>query len=171
VHSIACVSAQLIVKLFSHSWVCCCLERRDRDVANAKEQNASANLTPTVKTPLSKAEAKENSLEDEGEPEIYEGEDKDDLEARGESLSYRESGIITSSPSTPFFTLTPHYAGPVQYTPPPSPPSPSASFYDMSDEDEGEYNTIAHASSGKGVKLLYSKSKVCAPSELQRLTS
>lgn len=102
----------LIVKLFSPSWVCCCLERRDRDVANAKEQNASANLTPTVTTPLSKAEAKENSLEDEGEPEIYEGEDKDDLEARGESLSYRESGIITSSPSTPFFTLTPHYGGP-----------------------------------------------------------
>jgi hypothetical protein len=41
----------------------------------------------------------------------------------------------------------------------------------MSDDDEGEYNTIAHASSGKGVKLLYSKSKVCAPPELQRLTS
>ncbi|KAJ6134105.1 hypothetical protein N7523_000427 [Penicillium sp. IBT 18751x] len=51
-------------------------------------------------------------------------------------------------------------AGPVQYTPPPSPPSPTASFYDMSDDDEDEYNTIAHASSGKGVKLLYSKSKV-----------
>lgn len=50
--------------------------------------------------------------------------------------------------------------GPVKYTPPPSPPSPTASFYDLSDDDEGEYNTIAHASSGKGVKLLYSKSKV-----------
>ncbi len=40
------------------------------------------------------------------------------------------------------------------------PPSPSASFYDMSDDEEGEYNTIAHSKSGKGVKLLFSKSKV-----------
>jgi hypothetical protein len=38
-------------------------------------------------------------------------------------------------------------------------PSP-ASFYDMSDDEEGEYNTIRHAESGKGVKLLYTKSKV-----------
>ncbi|KAF2015555.1 GTPase-activating protein GYP7 [Aaosphaeria arxii CBS 175.79] len=43
---------------------------------------------------------------------------------------------------------------------PPSPPSPSASFYDLSDDEEGEYNTIRHTSSGKGVKLLYTKSKV-----------
>ena len=42
----------------------------------------------------------------------------------------------------------------------PGPPSPSASFYDVSDEDEGDYNTITHASTGKGVKLLFSKSKV-----------
>jgi hypothetical protein len=41
-----------------------------------------------------------------------------------------------------------------------SPPSPSASFYDLSDDEEGEYNTITHSSSGRGVKLLYSKSKV-----------
>jgi hypothetical protein len=41
-----------------------------------------------------------------------------------------------------------------------SPPSPSASFYDMSDDEEGEYNTIRHSSSGKGVKLLFTKSKV-----------
>lgn len=47
-----------------------------------------------------------------------------------------------------------------KYTPPASPPSPSASFYDVSDEDEDEYNTIAHQQSRKGVKLLYSKSKV-----------
>lgn len=40
------------------------------------------------------------------------------------------------------------------------PPSPSASFYDLSDDEEGGYNTIAHATTGKGVKLLYSKSKV-----------
>lgn len=30
----------------------------------------------------------------------------------------------------------------------------------MSDDEEGEYNTIRHTSSGSGVKLLYSKSKV-----------
>lgn len=60
-----------------------------------------------------------------------------------------------------------------------SAPSPTASFYDMSmhypipslwqehmandskgDDEENEYNTIRHAKGGKGVKLLYSKSKV-----------
>jgi TBC1 domain family member 15 len=46
-------------------------------------------------------------------------------------------------------------------TPPPSPPSPTASFYDVSDDEEVEYNKIAHSKSGKGVKLLFSKSKVC----------
>ncbi|MCJ1392362.1 GTPase activating protein [Xylographa bjoerkii] len=45
-------------------------------------------------------------------------------------------------------------------TPPASLPSPSASFYDLSDDEEGEYNTIMHSSSGRGVKLLFSKSKV-----------
>jgi hypothetical protein len=40
------------------------------------------------------------------------------------------------------------------------PPSPSASFYDLSDDEEGGYNTIAHSKTGKGVKLLFSKSKV-----------
>ena len=43
---------------------------------------------------------------------------------------------------------------------PPSPPSPTASFYDMSDDEEDDYNTIRHSRSGKGVKLLFSKSKV-----------
>ncbi|KAF2755533.1 GTPase-activating protein-like protein gyp7 [Pseudovirgaria hyperparasitica] len=43
---------------------------------------------------------------------------------------------------------------------PRGPPSPTASFYDLSDDEEGEYNTIRHSSSGKGVKLLYTKSKV-----------
>ncbi|KAF2002457.1 hypothetical protein P154DRAFT_544452 [Amniculicola lignicola CBS 123094] len=43
---------------------------------------------------------------------------------------------------------------------PPSPPSPSASFYDLSDDEEGEYNTIRHTATGRGVKLLYTKSKV-----------
>lgn len=43
---------------------------------------------------------------------------------------------------------------------PPSPPSPTASFYDQSDDDENGYNTIRHTKTGKGVKLLYAKSKV-----------
>lgn len=43
---------------------------------------------------------------------------------------------------------------------PPSPPSPTASFYDMSDDEEGGYSTIRHTKTGKGVKLLYTKSKV-----------
>ncbi|KZF21405.1 RabGAP/TBC [Xylona heveae TC161] len=47
-----------------------------------------------------------------------------------------------------------------QYTPPGSPPSPSASFFDVSDDEEGDYNTISHTSSTRGVKLLFSKSKV-----------
>jgi hypothetical protein len=51
-------------------------------------------------------------------------------------------------------------ANPVKYTPPATPPSPSASYYDLSDDDENEYNAIAHSRSGRGVKLLYSKSKV-----------
>ncbi|KAI9841934.1 MAG: GTPase activating protein [Thelocarpon superellum] len=51
-------------------------------------------------------------------------------------------------------------SSPIQYTPPASPLSPTASFYDVSDEEEGEYNTIAHTPSGRGVKLLFSKSKV-----------
>jgi hypothetical protein len=50
------------------------------------------------------------------------------------------------------------------------PPSPSASFYDLSDDEEGEYNTIAHSSAGKGVKLLFSKSKVsCATALTNKL--
>ena len=38
--------------------------------------------------------------------------------------------------------------------------SPTASFYDLSDEDEADYNTITEATAGRGVKLLFSKSKV-----------
>lgn len=49
---------------------------------------------------------------------------------------------------------------PNRLTPPPSPPSPSTSFYDVSDDEESDYNTVAHSKSGKGVKLLFSKSKV-----------
>lgn len=44
---------------------------------------------------------------------------------------------------------------------PPRASSPSASFYAMSDDEEGEYETITHVQSGRGVKLLFSKSKVC----------
>lgn len=43
---------------------------------------------------------------------------------------------------------------------PPSPPSPTASFYDMSDDEEGDYSTIHQSDGGRGVKLLYAKSKV-----------
>lgn len=39
-------------------------------------------------------------------------------------------------------------------------PSPAGSLYDLSDDEEADYNTIAEATSGKGVKLLFSKSKV-----------
>ncbi|KAI0491075.1 GTPase-activating protein GYP7 [Xylaria cf. heliscus] len=38
--------------------------------------------------------------------------------------------------------------------------SPTGSFYAMSDDEEGEYNTITHTETGRGVRLLYSKSKV-----------
>ncbi|KAH6686180.1 GTPase-activating protein GYP7 [Plectosphaerella plurivora] len=44
--------------------------------------------------------------------------------------------------------------------PPPRPASPSDSYYAMSDDEEGEYNTITHTETGRGVKLLFSKSKV-----------
>ncbi len=53
--------------------------------------------------------------------------------------------------------MTSKSAQPAGDTPP---LSPTASFYDLSDDEEGEYNTIMHSSSGKGVRLLFSKSKV-----------
>jgi hypothetical protein len=40
------------------------------------------------------------------------------------------------------------------------PTSPAESFYAMSDDEEGGYNTITHTETGRGVKLLFSKSKV-----------
>ncbi|EHK26045.1 uncharacterized protein TRIVIDRAFT_79653 [Trichoderma virens Gv29-8] len=40
------------------------------------------------------------------------------------------------------------------------PTSPTGSFYAMSDDSEGGYETITHMESGRGVKLLFSKSKV-----------
>ncbi|KAM5437987.1 GTPase activating protein [Microsporum canis] len=45
-------------------------------------------------------------------------------------------------------------------TPPASPPSPAGSFYNVRDDEEGDYNAVTYTSSGKGVRLLYSKSKV-----------
>ena len=45
------------------------------------------------------------------------------------------------------------------------PTSPTASVYDLSDDDEEEYNTIMHSSSGRGVKLLFSKSKASHTTE------
>ena len=54
---------------------------------------------------------------------------------------------------------------------PARPPSPTSSFYAMSDDDEGEYNTITHVNSGRGVKLLYSKSKVRFSSHPQSSTA
>lgn len=46
---------------------------------------------------------------------------------------------------------------------PARPASPSNSFYALSDDEEGDYNTITHTTTGRGVKLLFSKSKVCGP--------
>lgn len=43
---------------------------------------------------------------------------------------------------------------------PPRASSPSNSFYALSDDEEGDYDTITHTETGKGVKLLFSKSKV-----------
>lgn len=85
------------------------------------------------------------------------------------ALSYRHYVAISPSHTlshslSPTCSLIKAMVDSVKYTPPPSPPSPSTSFYDVSDDDEGEYNTIAHAASGRGVKLLYSKSKVRLPS-------
>ncbi|KAF8472487.1 rab-GTPase-TBC domain-containing protein [Kalaharituber pfeilii] len=55
-------------------------------------------------------------------------------------------------------------ASAVEYTPP---PSPSGSYYDLSDDDEEDYSTITHSSTGRGVKLLYSKSKQKPPPVLK----
>lgn len=66
-----------------------------------------------------------------------------------------------NSSTTPETSSTAMAGEPARPATPPSPPSPSASFYDMSDDEEGEYNTIRHTRSERGVKLLFSKSKVC----------
>lgn len=43
---------------------------------------------------------------------------------------------------------------------PPRSTSPSNSFYAVSDDEERGYDTITHTETGKGVRLLFSKSKV-----------
>ena len=80
------------------------------------------------------------------------------LKHRSDDLSYRQS---ITSPTSNFssFIYSHSTMGSVKYTPPPT-PSPSASCYAMSDDDEDEYHTIAQAASRRGVKLLFSKSKV-----------
>jgi len=50
---------------------------------------------------------------------------------------------------------------------PPRPSSPSGSFYAMSDDEEGDYDTVTHTQTGRGVKLLFSKSKVGLSHQLQ----
>ena len=49
---------------------------------------------------------------------------------------------------------------------PARPASPSNSFYALSDDEEGDYNTITHTTTGRGVKLLYSKSKASHPARI-----
>ncbi|KAK4138688.1 RabGAP/TBC [Trichocladium antarcticum] len=54
-------------------------------------------------------------------------------------------------------------ASPATATPishPLRPVSPAGSFYAMSDDEEDDYNTITHTETGRGVKLLFCKSKV-----------
>nr|POF11515.1 gtpase-activating protein gyp7 [Quercus suber] len=76
------------------------------------------------------------------------------LGKRSLAISLIEANAPMMAPSTPPSTATVHT------TDQSSPPSPSASFYDMSDEEEDEYSTIRHSKMSKGVKLLYTKSKV-----------
>ncbi|CAK7213850.1 GTPase activating protein [Sporothrix bragantina] len=58
-----------------------------------------------------------------------------------------------SSSRTPAPTTTPTTSRPRSS-------SPEGSYYAMSDDEEGGYNTVTHTETGRGVKLLYSKSKV-----------
>jgi len=70
--------------------------------------------------------------------------------------SQRHQRIVSANmaPSTPFSKAAD------ASTDPPSPPSPTASFYDMSDDEETGYSTVRHSKTSRGVKLLYAKSKV-----------
>ncbi|KAL2146520.1 hypothetical protein VTI28DRAFT_3701 [Corynascus sepedonium] len=64
---------------------------------------------------------------------------------------------LEPSPSQPITTAASSFS---TISHPPRPPSPAGSFYAMSDDEEGDYDTITHTETGRGVKLLFSKSKV-----------
>jgi hypothetical protein len=72
-------------------------------------------------------------------------------------------GLSVTSPSPSYLLDVLLFASIMATSSQQTPPSPTASFYDMSDDEEGEYNTIRHTKSGRGVKLLYTKSKVYYP--------
>ncbi|KAK3359221.1 GTPase-activating protein GYP7 [Lasiosphaeria hispida] len=57
-------------------------------------------------------------------------------------------------------TNPPQYQESASTSAPAHPASPTGSFYAMSDDEEGDYDTITHTTTGRGVKLLFSKSKV-----------
>jgi len=84
---------------------------------------------------------------------------RNDLNSHTQRSPARASTIrrnpIYPAPASPAITIM------ASSSPPARPASPSNSFYALSDDEEGEYNTITHTTSGRGVKLLYSKSKVC----------
>ncbi|KAK4043091.1 hypothetical protein C8A01DRAFT_44013 [Parachaetomium inaequale] len=67
------------------------------------------------------------------------------------SSSQHTSQQTTTTTTTSSFSTISH---------PPRPASPAGSFYAMSDDEEGGYDTITHTETGRGVKLLFSKSKV-----------
>lgn len=48
--------------------------------------------------------------------------------------------------------------------------SPPGSLYALSDDEEGDYDTITHVETGRGVKLLFSKSKVSRAPRLREPT-
>ena len=82
------------------------------------------------------------------------------LDTRYPDSEARESFLPRTNQSTSTTTIMASSSSKKQYTPL---ASPTASYYDLSDNDEAEYNTITHHSTGRSVKLLYSKSKVNFP--------
>ncbi|KAK3326303.1 rab-GTPase-TBC domain-containing protein [Apodospora peruviana] len=71
--------------------------------------------------------------------------------------SPQPSSSSTSSPPAATATASTSVAAAVSAA---RPPSPTGSLYAMSDDEEGDYDTITHTETGRGVKLLFSKSKV-----------
>ncbi|KAK4168042.1 GTPase-activating protein GYP7 [Cladorrhinum sp. PSN259] len=72
--------------------------------------------------------------------------------------------IVMTSSSPPSTTNPSSNPPPAQQQSPSSqqnrPSSPTGSFYAMSDDEESDYNTVTHTDPARGVKLLFSKSKV-----------